>query len=363
MDISLILFLIILLWFTFRGYKSGFLAVVFRLLSLAGAYAAAFLLTLPTGHWVSEHTQIKGLVAFMVSGVMIFLLTSLLLEILFSLVKKTIQKNGEVGQSSAIGGAIAGLIIGGIVGLVAVWMVSLMNQLLAKEDTTITSPGVLETVAHSAVAKIITSIISTTTGQEEVAQLTASVLTQPKQTVEQLRRLLESQTLRELFGSPYHASVIQSGDIEQVKQLPAFQKLMQDPDFIALGKEAGITESDQNATHAFAEKIVEMWARVDYVKKDPEVQAILQDPQFKSLATSGNLLRLLNSDKFIVLTEKVMSDEATRNISARLPSAQVDSIKAPSSKTTPEEPSKIYRWVDENGRVHYSDKKPEEQKN
>ena len=76
-----------------------------------------------------------------------------------------------------------------------------------------------------------------------------------------------------------------------------------------------------------------------------------------------NLLLLLNSDKFNQIITKIMSDEAAEYAKMLHQTAQKD-VDINQSELSDEEESgrslEIYKWVDDKGQIHYSDKKKDD---
>ena len=83
MELSLVIFLIIVAYFVFRGYKSGILSITSRILSLLSAYVATYLFAKSLGQWVQSNTPLEGLITYATAGLLLFTLTSLLLGLPF----------------------------------------------------------------------------------------------------------------------------------------------------------------------------------------------------------------------------------------------------------------------------------------
>ena len=164
---------------------------------------------------------------------------------------------------------------------------------------------------------------------------------------------------RQLFLTPQNQAILNSGDVYRIQQIPAFRRLINNPNFKAISKELAENNEDEPFDHAMAVKIRDIWARAKFVEQDPQSQAILNDPELKGLVQSGNIMQLMNSQKIVNLYERLTSEEANRYadvLRSKAPSVDLTRTTVNSVKS-----SKIYKWVDKHGRVHYSDKKPEEE--
>ena len=72
MDWSLIIFIIALAFFTYRGYKKGLLKSLSRVLSLITGYVAAILYAGDVSTLVESNTPLQGITAFVAASLMLF---------------------------------------------------------------------------------------------------------------------------------------------------------------------------------------------------------------------------------------------------------------------------------------------------
>ena len=107
-----------------------------------------------------------------------------------------------------------------------------------------------------------------------------------------------------------------------------------------------------------AVKIRDIWARAKFVEQDPQSQAIINDPQLRGILQSGNIVQLMNSQKIADLFERLTSEEANQYTNVLRDKAPAENLTRTTVNSV--KSSKIYKWVDKHGRVHYSDKKPEQ---
>ena len=65
MSLSSIVFIVILAFFTWRGYQKGFVGAISHVLSFIVAYPAAIFLTKPFANILRAHTGLDGLILFL----------------------------------------------------------------------------------------------------------------------------------------------------------------------------------------------------------------------------------------------------------------------------------------------------------
>ncbi|PWK54255.1 CvpA family protein [Pleionea mediterranea] len=394
MSVFTLVFLICVGLFIFQGYRKGIAKLSFRLLGLAGAYISALLFTPNVGSWLNEQTSLNGLLGYLVAGVVIFAITSFVLDLIFSAIYKAVSsKQPELSQISRITGAVLGGVIGSAVGVLLVWIISLGNELLnqAPSDDAMsssiantsantasnTSPNkshsgtaanhlnsneaslsLIEQFSKRITGSLIKTAVTATTDQPEMASLTARLMESPKATIHHVRSLTESPDFRELFLSSQNQSILNSGDVYRIQQIPAFRRLINNPHFKVISKELAQSDQDSPFDQQMAVKIRDIWARAKFVEQDPQSQAIINDPQLRGILQSGNIVQLMNSQKIADLFERLTSEEANQYTNVLRDKAPAENLTRTTVNSV--KSSKIYKWVDKHGRVHYSDKKPEQ---
>ena len=177
----------------------------------------------------------------------------------------------------------------------------------------------------------------------------------PAEITQQAQALAKSKDLQALLIDPQNQRVLNSGDVEAVRNLPALRQLASNPDMLALANSAGMLDqstTDPEAVEtALAQNITHIWGRVQRVKNDQRVQEILDDPEFQQKINSGNPIDLLTNPKLLELADIVFSDEATGD--------KGDATGDESGNMSEAKPAtKIFTWTDGDGRVHYSDTDP-----
>ena len=158
-----------------------------------------------------------------------------------------------------------------------------------------------------------------------------------------LRNLLQDSDVRTALDSQNPAALLNS---------PAFKQLIANPDFIALTNELNLADSGEQKNKQLAIKLTSIWAQVKQVQNNPQYLEIVQDPEIKQMLQSGNAYKLLNSAKIERLLQIISSSKTPEIIYQE---SVYQEISERQQKTL--EKKAVYRWVDKDGKVHYSDKK------
>ena len=398
MHITTIVFFALLAFFTWRGYQKGFIGSITRVLGWIVAYPAAIFLTKPVAKLLVQHTSLDGLIVYFIAGSGIFLLVSFLVSILLNLLAKAIPETDTTQVSSRIGGAGVGVLMGALVGLLAVYAMGLVltprTQPLPQEqvqDTLITdnsdhttnisrapATGVphirdlgksndsfIEASAKRLMGNAAATAVDLALDDKTTTQITKAFVENPQSMLTHVQQVANNGQMKNLMADENIQSILTTGDTQALLREPAFKELMDNPSVRALMSQSEV--NSEAGAQAAAEKMVQAWNRVQTIKHDPRVLAIISDPEFQQQLNSSNKLPLMMNPKLNQLTEIIFNSETipangigTYQIQD-ISEANTPATRAMSSMDSPaEEDSKpartIYRWTDENGQVHYSDK-------
>ena len=354
MDWSLIIFIAVVTFFIYRGYRKGIIGSLSRILSLIAGYITAIIYTGQLSAMLETQIPLRGLSALIAASVTLFFAAGFAVSLIFWVIRKIMPGNKSSSAASSIGGALVGLLTGVIMAVVVVWSFAFVRDMqtdnkLAEIEKPQKSPT--EIMSNRVASKVVSTALVLADAKSEVAQLSAALVESPAEIAQQAKRLTSSQDLNELLSDPDNQSVLNSGDIEAVKALPAFQQLAKNPDMQALAKSAGMLDGSPDGTDsidtALASQMTDIWARMQRVKNDQRVQEILQDPEFQQKIQSGNPVDLLTNTGLLKLADIIFEGKGGGAIEE-----SGDSSSSKQEKT-------IYSWTDENGKIHYSDKEPE----
>ncbi|HEY8938788.1 MAG TPA: CvpA family protein [Cellvibrio sp.] len=394
MHLSTIIFFVLLAFFTWRGYQKGFIESITRILALIVAYPAAIFFTRPFAKWLMANTSLDGLLVYFIAGTTIFLVVSLVVILLLNLLAKLIPDNRTTELGSKIGGAGVGVFMGSIIGLIVVYGLGLIitptpaAPIIVHNNATSTSPNIqsdtntgaavgvprindleksrdsfIEASAKKLIGNAAAAAVDLALDDKTTTQVTKAFVQDPQSMLTHVQQVTNNGQLQELMADENIQSIMTTGDTEALMRDPAFKELMSNPSVQAL-----MTQSDVDSatgSKAAAEKMITAWNRVQTLKHDPRVIAIISDPEFQQQLNSPNKLQLMMNPKLNQLTEIIFSNETipansmgkykVQNLNQ---TNQIKTTSAAPAEAIEEEkaPTKIYRWTDENGRVHYSDK-------
>ena len=379
MDWSLIIFIVVILWFGFRGYRNGMLKSVSRILSLIAGYACAILLTGTFSQVVASQLGLHGIIGLMLSSIILFIGASTLVSLIFWTVSRLVFEDGEPSTASTIGGAVVGSLVGVLFGIMIVWGLSFardMNLSGAGPAATPQESGGIEALANRVAGSAVGAALTMGPAGPEVARFSSALLESPGEIVQHGQRLMEGPELKALVQNPANQQVLSRGDLVAVQSLPEFQALAQNPDMRAIAAAAGLDEeasrNGRSVDAELAQQMVNLWGRTQLIKNNPRVQEIVNNPGFQRKLQSGDPMELLNSAELLELSKIIFSEQAKPDVAAEPPAGTagsgetadtrpaVGTSSAAGAVTTKNRPKTLYRREDENGRIFFSDEKPPE---
>ena len=363
MDVSLIIFIAVVAIFAFRGYRNGLLKSLSRILSLISGYVVAILYSKQLSLIVASNFQLEGLVAYILASILLFTGAAIAVGVLFRLIVKLRSDKRTVTRASSFGGVVAGGAVGIVVAFAIVWIFAFTRDLSPAgklEASAASNKSMVEDMANRAASKAVNTAMTMVSAKPEVTSLSMALAANPVDISLQIRRLAGSDDLISLLNDRSNQAVLDSGNAAAVQKLPGFIRLARNRDLLALAKSAGLLNpSEDNAQAmetALARQLTDTWGRVQRVKNDRRVQEILSDPEFQQKIKSANPLDLLTNTRLLELADIVFSDTAGQvpdsESNANQPLAN-SPMRIPEKKET-----QIYRWVDKNGRVYFSDVEP-----
>jgi uncharacterized membrane protein required for colicin V production len=403
MSLTTGVFLVILAFFTWRGYQKGFIGAITKLLSFIIAYPAAIFFTKPFATILRGWTGLDGLVLFLVAGCSIFLVASLLVTLVLNSIARAIPSNQFTDTGSKIGGTAFGVTVGTLVGLVVVYLIGItrphtqtiataekippqkhitaaeadsIQKYVVPEDAPV-KDSFIDTTAKKLVSTAASTAVGVITSDNASKQLTKSMAQDPQAMLNHVQNIVNDGEFKQLLGNPEFQSELNKGNAAALTQSQEFQALMQNPDMRAII--ASSENSDAASQQAAAEKMIQAWQRVETLKNDPRVLHIVSDPAFQAQLNSPNKLPLLMNPGMRELSEIIFSSDSSParsdNTSSHPQTAATtvtryeveditnglkqssennDNANAKEADKVPEQ--KLYRWTDEDGKVHYSDK-------
>lgn len=349
-----IVFLIWVLAMAVRGYFRGFGKTLAGLVSAILAYAASFIFA-PTVAPMAVKWGLHEAYSLLVAGTVLFFGIGLLL----SLLAKVILHFGfpkEVSQQSALGGALLGGVLGLLIGFVAIWAYGLVQGTLNAEPAMMAdlpedsipqqgisrAPSVVEQVSSKFVGGLASLGAKAVGGSDLQVELTSALAENPTVVVQSLQSITQSGQLKNLVNDPAARRAMESRNVADLAETPAFQAFMQQSGMQSLLQVVNPQgEGGEQADQYVAEKFSRIWRRMETVKNDTKVQEILSDPEVQKAIQSQNPLQIIANPKIKKLATHLLQG-TDHGDSAVLPE--------PLKKSTA-----IYRWRDDQGQVHFTD--------
>lgn len=385
-------------FYTWRGYRKGFLLTAVGLFGFVAAYGICFF-------WVGDLARVlKGIglssaAALITAIIVLFFGASFLLGTLPKFILERSIKTNR-GQVPILGAGL-GAIFGVISGLVLVWCFALVDNTVLAQKSSIgsastnqgnqTEPELKSDHAAQKPLQILPNLASKMVGSIAAAGVRVSgtdrietkalgaMLQQPDVFIGGIKSLSQSPQLKQFTADPKAQYLMATNDVSSLVQTQSFKALRNQPgmnDLIAMLEPGENTPSGQDVDRVLAEKLTFVWRRMQYLKHDARVQEILQDPQVNSLIQQQNPAKLLLSPKIHQLINLVMEDQpemanvdftqfvgtgftATDNVAK--PGGgrdNEDDIGANDDIVDlPSRPDTIYKWYDEQGKARYTDLK------
>lgn len=388
MHFSTIIFFALLAFFTWRGYQKGFIRAITRILALLVAYPAAIFFTKPVATWLINNTALDGLLVYFIAGCSIFLAVGLLVTVLLNLLATLIPDNPTTALGSRIGGAGVGVFAGSLIGLMVVYGLGLIitpapvapaiaasatpsdSQATQTHNNDGTAAGVprindleknrdsfIEASAKKLMGNAAAAAVDLALDDKTTTQVTKAFVQDPQSMLTHVQQVTNNGQLQQLMADENIQAIMTTGDTRALMRDPAFKELMDNPSVQALMSQSDV--ASDAGSQAAAEKMITAWNRVQTLKHDPRVIAIINDPEFQQQLNSPNKLSLMMNPKLNQLTEIIFSSETT--LANGMNNYQIQDLHqgagaAESIAAEEKAPTAIYRWTDENGQIHYSDK-------
>ncbi|RYY76334.1 MAG: DUF4124 domain-containing protein [Gammaproteobacteria bacterium] len=416
MNLTTIVFIVVVLFFTWRGYKKGFIGAISRVLSFVIAYPAAIFFTKPFANFLRGIIALDGLLLFLVAGCTIFLTVSLAVTLLLNAIARLIPQTEITATSSKIGGTLFGVVIGSVFGLIAVYVIDILvkpKSEIATYANAQTEPNrenreadeetikkyvmeegrpfvntskdtFIDTAAKQMVSNAASTAVAIITDDKATSQITKTITEDPQATLGHVQNMTNDGEFKALLNKPSFQAELNRGNVETLLENRDFQELMQNPDMQAIISADGDgVATDKSGERAAAVKMIQAWQKVSTLKNDPRVLEIVRDEAFQAQLNSPNKLPLLMNPKMRELTEIIFSSGNGNNASTSTTDSETASEKervnytieditngsvqesneTQSGKNAEEtegseqsSEQKLYRWTDESGKVHFSDK-------
>ncbi|MCP4495004.1 MAG: CvpA family protein [Gammaproteobacteria bacterium] len=321
MDWSLIIFVVVVMFFGYRGYRKGLLKSLSRVLSLLAGYAAAVLYTGHISTIIASIIPVQGIAALILASLFMFFAAGIAVSTLFLIVERLISEQEAGASASSYAGAAIGLFSGLVIAIIMVWTIAFIRDTrsLAVTETVATNQSSdIEILANQLASKTVNTAMSLGSVKPVVTRLSVALIENPAEVTLQAQRLARSNDINAFLSDAGNQAVLNSGDIEAVQNLPAFQQLVRNPDLIALVRSAGVPTDPatpgKSTEATIAEQITDIWGRVQRARSNQTVQEIISNPEFQQTIQSGNPVELLTDPKLLELAKIIFADEQSHGM-------------------------------------------------
>ena len=368
MTIVWILFAGWVLYFALRGYLQGIWVTLLGLFGFAVAYGASLLWAKDAGVAIQGY-GLGSTAAMMVASVVIFILAYLLASTLPKLfLEKWLDKKTFIAR---LAGAGAGTVLGCFSGLVIVWGATFLSAAWqSRAGNTVPAQLVVPQPLATAAGKLIGGVAqagSKAVGAKEIhSQLMGALLANPEQFVEGFSSLSDSGVMEQFFNDGTAQYYMARKDYASLQQTPAFKNIAQQEGVQSIsklalaGKDGDPTKVQQSEINeTLAHNMTFVWSRMEYLKTNPEVQPLLNDPEVIKLVQDKNPLNIMFNAKVSRLVDLIMQEDSAMEshdftqLKPGNPLGGLGEVKPEASRTV--KPVKIYKWVDDNGNMQYTD--------
>lgn len=299
MSLSLGIFIVILLFFSLRGYFKGFFGALSSIVSLVIAYISAFLFVKPVALLLREQLGLEGMLIYLIAGLIIFAIVSTVVSLFFLALEKLVHANAALTLPSKIGGLCVGILVGSLVGAVAIYGVSIAREIGQDEKVVSAKP-----VDHTA-RKLMGKIVSTATSYAypEAAAFSEAFVTAPVSMSKSVQSVANNPDIKILFSDNYYQQLLTHGDTQGLMREPVFQRLASNSDVQYFLQQSQLAPENTGGEEVLATALIDSWQGFHAVRNDARVQAIMSDPQFQRKLQSGDKFALMNDAQLQELAE------------------------------------------------------------
>ncbi len=259
---------------------------------------------------------VQGFAVLILASLFLFFAAGIAVSILFLVVERLIPEQETGSSASSYAGAAIGLFSGLVLAIITIWTIAFIRDtwlLTDSESVAVNRNSDIEIFANQLASKTVNTAMSLGSVKPVVTRLSVALVENPAEVTLQAQRLANSNDLNTFLSDAGNQVVLNSGDIEAVKNLAGFQQLARNPDLVALTRSTGmVTESAMNKESTetvLAEQITKIWGHVQQVRTNQRVQEIIGNPEFQQQVQSGNPVELLTNVRLLELANIIFADE------------------------------------------------------
>ncbi|WP_370979109.1 CvpA family protein [Agaribacterium sp. ZY112] len=368
--IFLLVFVVWVVAQSFFGWRKGLWLCLLDIAALVLAYLVSFFFGEQLTNYLSQFPSIDTHARF-IAYPSLFIVVNSVLPFVLKHVFPALKRRSLL---LSLAGAGVGGATGAVMALLAVWFVGIGMQTMGIEQ-----PGLelgqqaqpLKKAASSLVSEATELGLRATGADPAQAQVMASIVAEPESVIQSVKELSKSEPLKHLVRNKRIQRMMATNDASSLAASDEFQQLVQDPAMSGfLNKLEQSGKHDQAAQTFLAEQFSFVWRRMLYTQNDPRVQSLFDDQQWRESLAQKNPAQLMADSKFQQLVSVILESRPElkdadlsylldKELAADLlDGPEVTGLgrddKAAKRAVKPYRSTEVYKWVDDQGVVQYS---------
>ena len=299
--LAIALFSIVVIYFTYRGYRLGLGLVLARLASLLGAYFLAIHYAENGAALLNEKTELQGLAAYFVAGLSIFVISAILISITLQIILHMLGKLTNGKSVLPIFGALANGLIGAGVGLAVVWFANMANTALTKGE--LPPDNIINHWSQKVIGGSIDAVLSQQFPQApQLVGVASYVLQNPARGISDGITLANDADVQTLVNSKKIKRMVQKRDLLGLMTAKEINNVLDDKTVQRILDETNVLGdvdvTDKTAVKTrLVQEVMTTLVRVEAVKQNPRFKQLTRDPELSRMIKNNDVLGLMNSPK------------------------------------------------------------------
>ena len=308
--IGIILFSIIVLYFIYRGYRLGLGLVISRLVGLLVAYFLAITFADQGAIFLSDLTDLKGVVAYFASGLSIFIISSIVLSITFRILLRMLGKLTDGKSELPTLGALVNGMIGVGVGLAVVWFANIANTALNNGE--LPQNNIINNSSQKMMGGAIDTVLSSQFPKTpQLVGVASYLMKNPTRGIQDgiflandsdVNTLLNSRKIKRMINNKDVLGLMTASEINAVLDKKTVQRILKETNVLG-----DVDVTDKTAVKMrLTQEIMTTLLRVEAVKHNPRFKQLTNDPELSRMVKNNNVIGLLNSPKVKEIMQIIM---------------------------------------------------------
>lgn len=290
----------------FMGYRRGLVGALAPLIAMVFGYVAALLFAKPVADALIAKGILKGMIAYPVGGIIAFLGVSIAVRLVAWIIERMLQsrlEGGGLGRIYFVAGGAFGALKGALYALILVWGIMLVRAAKASvqgadEDR---RPTVSERAASRVIKSLTGFVMKAKGGDDPIGETLSSIMSNPERGLKSIRGVTENDALKEALRDNDFLQTLASGNMEAVEKHPAFEKILDNEEFIESARDLGLVDSDGDLSKVkkqLSATLAKVQKQMTVARDDPKVGELMKDPQMRKILEKGDVASMLNSSEF-----------------------------------------------------------------